>query len=547
MSIVAAESTLVDQELAYIILLAIAAAVAVAVRRIKLPYTVALVIVGLALSFAPKLIEIDISKDLILAVLVPPLLFEAALHLQWYKLRKNLFAILLFAMLGTLIGTFMVASVITQVLDINFTVAIAFGALISATDPVAVVAFFRTLGVDKRLTVLVEGESLFNDGVAIVIFNIALASAVMINDGVAATFEPLHALQEFAIVSGGGIAIGSIMGYVVATIILKNVDDHLIETAVTLTVAFGSFLLAENFGKIIGFDPNFHFSGILAVVAAALFVGNIGRINTSATTKVTLDNFWEFLAFVVNSLVFLIIGIKIDITLFADNIIPILVAVAAVLVSRALIVYTLSFVHSLLDRKHQIPVPYRHIMFWGGLRGAISLALVLTLTGDIVGVEVSEQLQVMTFGVVLFTLLVQGLTIEGLIKRLGLVKIFPHHDEQMRLQALVYAKRAGQYELQKLREQGILAPDLWDAMRVVYDIDIRSTRDDLAEHLRRYPELEQEMVLQARMDALRAERAAIRDAARRGLISAEIEAELFTNIDSRTEVLNVIEDNLGRS
>lgn len=536
---------LIQQEIGIVILLTIAAAVAIAIRRIRLPYTVALVLVGLLLSLFPALISIEFSKDFILAVLVPPLLFEAALHLRWYKLRKNLLPILIIAIIGTLIGTFIVAGVVSNVLGMSFVAAVTFGALISATDPVAVIAFFRTLGVDKRLTVLVEGESLFNDGVAIVIFNIAIATGALIRDNVYEGFDILDAVIEFVTVAGGGLAIGALFGYIASTIVLKNVDDHLIETTVTLAVAYGAFVVAEFFGAIVApytsaVDSHFHFSGILAVVAAALFIGNIGRINTSPTTKVTLDKFWEFLTFVVNSLVFLIIGLKIELRLFREHGFAILVAIGVVLVSRLIVIYTFTFVHSLIQPKRKISVPYRHIMFWGGLRGAISLSLALALTGDTFGAEVSEQIQVMTFGVVLFTLLVQGLSIESLIRRLKLVTIVPHREKQLRLQALVYAKKAGQQELEKLYHQGILAGDIYAAMDATYQREIQERSTLLANHLNDFPELEQEIVLIARQDTLRAERAAISDAALRGLISAETQTQLLAEIDERTEAVKYL-------
>ncbi|MCB0203115.1 MAG: cation:proton antiporter, partial [Anaerolineae bacterium] len=183
-------------------------------------------------------------------------------------------------------------------------------------------------------------------------------------------------------------------------------------------------------------------SGILAVVAAGLMVGNIGSYNTSPTTKITLNNFWEFLTFVVNSLVFLLIGIRIAFRQLTPNLLPILVAVLAILVSRAIIVYALGWLNGRLQPRNHIPTSYRHVMFWGGLRGAISLALALTLT-DTFSPELANELQVMTFGVVLFTLLVQGLSIEQLIKRLGLVHKSPQQVEQQRQQTLLYTKQAG--------------------------------------------------------------------------------------------------------
>ena len=279
----AEEGGLVQQELSFMILLFIAAMVAIVVRRIRLPYTVALVLVGLVLSFFPNFLGFSVSSDLILAILVPPLVFEATLHIPWRKLKKDLLPVLLLAFGGTLVGTFLVGGLV-HFLGISWAAALAFGALISATDPVAVIAFFRSLGVSKRLTILVEGESLFNDGVAIVIFNLALAAGTL-----SGSFGLGEALQSFFIVAFGGVAVGITLGYVVSYIILKNVDDHLIETATTVALAFGSFVVAESFGQFIGVE-GLHFSGILAVVAAGLMVGNIGFQNTSPTTKLTLDN-----------------------------------------------------------------------------------------------------------------------------------------------------------------------------------------------------------------------------------------------------------------
>ena len=539
----AQEGALIQQELGFVILLSIAALVAIFVRRIRLPYTVALVLVGLLLSLFPNLIEFEISSELILALLVPPLLFEATLHLPWGRLRRDLLPVLLLALVGTLIGTFIVGGMVQQILNIPWAAAIAFGALISATDPVAVIAFFRSLGVSKRLTILVEGESLFNDGVAIVIFNIAVAAGAASANGGTTHFSLSEALLEFIMVAFGGLAVGLVLGYIVSSIILKNVDDHLIETATTVALAFGAFLMAEAFGELINV-PGLHLSGILAVVAAGLMVGNIGSYNTSPTTKITLNNFWEFLTFVVNSLVFLLIGIRIAFRQLTPNLLPILVAVLAILVSRAIIVYALGWLNGRLQPRNHIPTSYRHVMFWGGLRGAISLALALTLT-DTFSPALANELQVMTFGVVLFTLLVQGLSIEQLIKRLGLVHKSPQQVEQQRQQTLLYTKQAGKTELARLRQEGILSPEIWEAMDAVYDADIVRHKADLSVHLQQFPELEQAMYLQARLDMLRAEKSALADAAQRGLVGEEVQHALARQLNDQVAALELIQANRG--
>jgi CPA1 family monovalent cation:H+ antiporter len=171
--------------------------------------------------------------------------------------------------------------------------ALVFGALISATDPVAVVSLFRILGVPKRLAVLMEGESMFNDGTAIVLFNLMLAFALT------GGFDLTHGLWEFVRVAVGGLLLGFLLGWLVSRIIAR-IDDYLIETTLTVVLAFGSYLLAEQL----------HFSGVLAVVAAGLVNGNIGPQGMSPTTRIVLFNFWEFVAFLANSMIFLMLGLQ---------------------------------------------------------------------------------------------------------------------------------------------------------------------------------------------------------------------------------------------
>jgi CPA1 family monovalent cation:H+ antiporter len=335
-------------------------------------------------------------------------------------------------------------------------------------------------------------------------------------------------VREFVVVGGLGLVIGAVLGYFVSNIVLRNVDDHLIETATTLALAFGSYVVAEELGG----------SGLLAVVIAGLFVGNLGFQNTSPTTKLTIDNFWEFMAFVANSLVFLLIGLRIEIVKFQSYLVPVVVAVVAILVSRAIVVYGLTWLHGALRSKRPVPTSYRHVMYWAGLRGAISLALALALPDDAVGgAGVAEELRFMAFGVVLFSLLVQGTTIGRVIEFLGLSEHSPPLQEQQRRQALVYAAREGRRELDRLSADGIISHDVWRAMSEVYDLEIADRRSALRDHLDDYQELEQAMVLQAREDVLRAERTAVADAARRGLISDEVQEDLAGEIDSHMAAL----------
>jgi CPA1 family monovalent cation:H+ antiporter len=528
-------TSLLDVELSAVILLTTAAGVAILSRRIRVPFTVSLVIVGLVFAFTPSFVDLNVSPEFILGLLVPPLIFEATLNLPWPKLKADLGIVLAMAIGGTMLGTFIVAGIVRPVVDIPWLAAIAFGALISATDPVAVVAFFKTLGVEKRLNVLVEGESLFNDAVAIVVFSLAVGAAA---DGTSLSLGP--AIGEFLLVGLGGLAVGIVLGYVVSAIVLAKVDDHLIETAVTLALAYGSYLVAESFGTIFNVGE-FHFSGILAVVAAGLMVGHVGLKNTSPTTRLTLENFWEFLAFLVNSFVFLLLGIEIDLTEIGVELGAVAVAIGSILISRLLIVHSFAAVYSRLRPERAIPVSWRHVSWWGGLRGAISLALALSF-GTAFDPEVIATIQIMTFGVVLFTLLGQGTTIAALIRKLGLAGKDANITEQQRRQATLHSKQAGRDELRRLERDGLVFPEMADALVAHYTADIDKASGGLARYVQRHPELELSILLQTRRSALAAEKRSLLDLSRRGVVDVQVAEHLAVELDQRSIALELLEE-----
>lgn len=527
------ESNLVQTETAMVILFAIAAGVAVLSRAFGFPNTVALVIAGFAASALGELVAIDVSPELIMALLVPPLLFEATLHLPWRKLKADLFPVLLFALAGTAFGTLSIGWLVHTTVDVPWPAAFAFGALISATDPVAVIAFFKSLGAPKRLSVLVEGESLFNDAVAVVAFNLAIAAGA--GDG----FSLGGAAEDFVVVSLGGLAVGLFLGYVVSEIILARVDDPLIETTTTLALAFGSFLLAEEAGQVLGIE-GLHFSGLLAVVAAGLMVGNRGLKNTSPSTRVTLDHFWELLTFLVNSLVFLIIGLTISLTELARNLDLVAIAVVGILVVRAVIVYGFTKISNTAGFARPVSKSYQHVMYWGGLRGAISLALALSL--DVFSDEVTEKLKIMTFGAVLFTLLIQGLSMSTLITRLGLAGRADNELEQQKHQAKIAMRRAGQAEVARLGADGVLFADMADALGRTYQRDVAEESAGLRDHFTQHPELEVAMLLQARRDALVAESTGLADIVRSGMVEQQVADDLAIELNNRMAALELIED-----
>jgi len=376
-------------------------------NKLPIPNTVGLVVAGLILTIIPTFhIELpELTSELILALFLPPILFQAAYQLNIYELRKNLSLIALLVTVGVLLTTVIVAVIIALLHPVmGLLLAAVFGALISAIDPVAVIALFNENPISARLKTLIEGESLLNDGTAIVIFAIVLQAVQSGGD-----LNVFTGLLDFARVAFGGVLVGGIIGYLVARL-LYHIDDPIVEMMLTTCLAFGSYLVAEQF----------HVSGVLAVVAAGLMHGYIGFSNMSELTQQTVNIVWAYLAELANAAIFLLIGLTIKLEDILSHLPLVALAIFAVLVSRIVIVYGLAPLHTrIFHRDRPLPMNWRHIMFWGGQRGAVSLALALSLPYDL---PQRDSLLIMTFGVVLFTSLVQATTMPSLIQRLDLSK-----------------------------------------------------------------------------------------------------------------------------
>jgi monovalent cation:H+ antiporter, CPA1 family len=393
-------------------LLGLAILVALAARRLRLPYTVGLVLAGAALAATRSQAGLALTHDLIFDVVLPPLLFEAALNLNFSDLKRDLVPVVALSTIGVALCAAVVAGGLALWLGWPLESALVFGALIGATDPIAVIALLRESGVTGRLRLLIEAESLFNDGAAAVLFTLILVWAAHDPGN---PQGPLSALTTFAVIAGGGLAAGFGVG-LIAVMIAGATDDHLVETALTAVAAFGSFLIAEHFGA----------SGVLATVAAGMTMGNIGVLTPKERFGLSLTphgrafvlEFWEFAAFLANSLVFLLIGSALATVDFArEGLTALVLVIALSLAGRAAAVYPVCLAFA--RTRWTVPLNQQHLMWWGGLRGALALALALSLPADL---PRRDDILISAFAVVAFSVIVQGLTAPLALRALGVVR-----------------------------------------------------------------------------------------------------------------------------
>lgn len=376
------------------VLLLIASFVAMAVKWVKVPYSVALVVAGLVIGSFHLLPEISMTPELILVVFLPALLFEASWNINIPQLKRNWLVIATLATIGVLITALIIGAILSYAGHIFLLNALVLASMLSATDPISVLAIFRKLNVSSRLTSIMEGESLLNDGTAVTLFQIVCLMATG-----NALYTPVDALARAAYLIVGGIMAGAATGFF-ASKIISYLDDHLLELMLTTLIAYGSLLLAQQISV----------SPVMAVVSAGVVSSTYKKTSMKDSTRLAINTFWEYAAFVVNSLVFLLIGLQVNLSLLLKYSHLICIGVIAVLISRLIVVYGL--IQLVSPPKHSIPAAWRHLLFWGAFRGSLSIALALSLSKSF---PLRQEIIVVTFGVVLFTLLVQGLTIEPFV------------------------------------------------------------------------------------------------------------------------------------
>ncbi len=515
------------------ILVALLVSVAVlgaAARAVNIPYPIVLVVGGLGLGFLPGMPEATLDPDLVLVIFLPPLLYSAAFFANLHDLRRDARAITLQAV-GLVLATMCIVAVVAEALipGLPWAAAFTLGAIVAPTDPLAATEIARRMSVPRRIVSVVEGESLVNDGTALVAYRVAVLA-------VGGTFSIWEAGWEFVSGAVVGVAIGLAVGWVISEI-RRRLDDVLVEITISLLTGYAAYVPAEAL----------HVSGVLAAVTAGIVLGWRAPQISSARMRIQGYAVWETLVFLLNALLFVLIGLQLPTILDglsgrpAGELLLWAVAVsAAVILTRIVWVHTVVFLVRALDRRESQRTlrsswQSRTVISWAGMRGSVSLAAALALPPDF---PARDEILLMTFAVIFATLVLQGLTLPALIRKLGV-----RDDGEDEREELVGRRAAAAVALARLDE---LAEEEWtydetvERMRGLYRY--RSRRfaaqagetgdDDGIEHRsRKYQKL-----ARAVYDAQRDELVRLRNA---GQISYEVMHRLERELDLEDERLEI--------
>jgi CPA1 family monovalent cation:H+ antiporter len=502
-----------------------ASVIGVLAARLRIPYTVALVLGGLALGSISVRLPIAatlvnhrpdwLTPDVTLIVFLPALLFEGSLKIQLRHLRENALPILFLATIGVLTATLVTGFAAHWALGLPILVALVFGAITAATDPISVLSIFKKMAVPQRLSITVEGESLFNDGTAAVLYGILVAGVASGDLGI------WTGIQNFVLDVSGGIVLGGGLGLLFSKL-TGRIDDPQIEITLTTVLAYSSYLAAQSL----------HFSGVIATVAAGITVGNVGtRTGMSARTRIALWSFWEYFSFVINSLVFLLIGLQVHLRNLLQAWRPTLLALGTVTLGRILSVYGLVPISGIVS--HKIPLRWQHVLVAGGIRGALALALALSLPSHF---PYRQELLTMTFGVVAVSIVMQGLAIRPLLHLLGISTAREDPYELARVQQIAIS--SARSELDNLFENNVISTPAYERLRQELDGRLEQAKAQVAElYGRDSTRILPEMQL-AKMKLVAAEKSSLEEAVHNGLISQQHASKIIEAADEELDRLN---------
>ena len=510
--------------ISWILLLLVATGVALLSRWFRIPYVTGLVLAGLAITnFIPDRVGLDSS--LILNLFLPILLFEAAINTDISRLRSTIKPISLLAGPGVAIAAGVTAVGLKFALGLAWTPALLLGVILAITDTVSVIAVFKEVAVPSRLTTIVEGESLFNDGVALVLFNLILQSYET------GSVTLSHGIQELLVVILGGTAVGLVLGYSGAAFFSRS-EDNLTSILLTVALALGAFQV----GHLL------HVSGVVAVVVAGLMVGNVGLSRrVSASNRVTLYSFWEYAGFGVNTFIFLLIGVEVEWLPFWQTLPTVLLAILAYQIGRVLAVYPLLLILRWFDRP--IPIRWQHTLFLGNIKGSLSMALALSLPTGLPG---RSYLITIVFGAVLLSLVVQGLSLPWIVKRLKLTPFSPAQQKTEELRARLITAKAAQDELDGMLKSGVLPKAIYEEMRSTYQIQIAKAEKSLRDLYNQWTiDTTIGLANSSRLNGiyrrlLLVEKGALNNAVRQGILSEELVRDQLRQIDEK--LLKLTED-----
>lgn len=530
------------------VLLLISVGTAVMARRIRIPYTVLLVLVGTGLAFLAQLEwftfikEFRLTPELLFYIFLPILIFESAYNMQIRDLQANIRSISWLSIASLLISMFAIAGMLYGLallsgFQIPFLVFLLFGALISATDPVAVLALFKEFGVPRRLSLIFEGESLFNDGTAFAAFLVVLEMLLKGYEGVGSLTEGVFMFGSMVL---GGIAFGLLMGFIFSKLIGKAGNNEHIEITLTMLVAHLTFIMAEVLSHhLVLFGFEFKLSAIIATVMASMVIGNYGRSKISYRTEHFMERFWGYFAFLANSLVFITMGL-----LFADLpidfgkfLLPILVTVAVVVAARALSVYPVVTWLNRQKREERIPMSWQHLLAWGSLRGALAVTMVmlipdsLTLPGWSFDFSIKEFVTALTIGCIYFTLFVKATTIGPIIRRFKLDALSPlERSEYHQSRAFIYDFAADR--VSSFHEKGYIGDSAYAKVHAACLEERDRECERCVSMLRRRP---REFEYALRMHALGIERYFLGLLYRYQEVSESVYKRIFTKLAVQTE------------
>jgi len=500
-----------------IVLLLVATAVALVTRRLRIPYVVGLVLAGLAITKQALPESVGLNPDVILNLFLPILIFEAAINTDVSRLRSTIKPIALLAGPGVVLSAVITAVLLQTWLNLAWITAAAVGVILTITDTVSVIVAFRSVPVPARLTTIVEGESLFNDGIALVLLSLI---ATIHQEG---SFSLGAGVQQVVIAFVGGGVLGWGLGYLCVGL-FRQLDDALSNILLTVAVSLGTFQIGQALGV----------SSAIAVVIAGLVIGNLGIRHTSASSRVTLLNFWEYAGFGVNTFIFLLVGIEVEPQVLWATIPAALLAVLAYQLGRICSIYPLLFLLRFVDRP--LPLKWQHVLIIGNVKGSLSMALALSLPFTLPG---RSEVITLVFSTVLVSLVGQGLSLPWLVKRLRLSEPSALRKRLEDLQLQMITAKAAQAELHQLLQFGSLPKSLYEELFATYQARIATSERELRDlYNQRLVVSGNTLENTAYLDGILrrlylAEKGAVNDAVRQGLLADEATKDYVQTLNEK--------------